>query len=128
MAVAIAAVLGLWMVARLDMDSPLLPGCILYRATGLYCTGCGMTRALHLLLHGHPYAAFRMNPLAIASLPFLAGYFGVAAARRLMGRPRPGMPSWVPWALLVLVVAYTVARNLPWMPFVWLAPTGLNCH
>ena len=33
------------------------PGCTFYRVTGWYCPGCGMTRAMHALLHGRVAAA-----------------------------------------------------------------------
>ena len=28
------------------------PQCLLYNTTGIYCAGCGATRAIHALLHG----------------------------------------------------------------------------
>ena len=40
-----------------------LPQCSFYRLTGLYCSGCGTTRALYAALHGDFYAAFRYNLL-----------------------------------------------------------------
>ncbi len=42
---------------------------------GLPCPGCGMTRALWLLITGHPVGAFRMNPSLYVWLAFL-GYLG----------------------------------------------------
>lgn len=39
------------------------PGCILREITGLPCPGCGMTRALLLLLHGDLMGAWQMHPL-----------------------------------------------------------------
>ena len=50
---AVAAA-GAWVLQRVDPNaagSP-LPGCVFYQFTGLYCPGCGMTRALHALVHG----------------------------------------------------------------------------
>lgn len=45
-----------------------LPQCSFYRLTGLYCSGCGTTRALYAALHGDFYAAFRYNLLLFPSL------------------------------------------------------------
>src|SRR5215813_7655671 len=39
--------------------------------TGFLCPGCGATRGLHQLLHGHPLTAFELNPLLMIALPFL---------------------------------------------------------
>jgi hypothetical protein len=126
LAAALMAAAGLWYLHHAQPGKTLLLPCMLYEFTGLYCTGCGITRALWHLLHGHPYAALRMNPLAVVSLPVLLWFVLWCLRRVWQGRPLPNMPSWVPWAALILVVAYTVARNLPWEPFSWLAPTSIG--
>ena len=38
-------------------------------STGISCPGCGMSRAVLLMLSGHFRAAFRMHPLVYAVLP-----------------------------------------------------------
>ena len=47
------------------------PLCPFRLLTGLTCPGCGSTRAMHQLLHGHIQAAFMLNPLFVIALPFL---------------------------------------------------------
>ena len=96
----------------------LLPPCLFHAVAGLYCPGCGVTRALHALLHGDVVLALAMNPLAIVAIP--------AVPVMLWNASRPGT-AWMAtvsdarlW--LPLVVAFSVLRNLPWEPFVWLAP------
>lgn len=99
------------------------PPCMFHALTGYWCIGCGMTRALHALVHGHLVHAFGMNPLAMTLVvlaPLLAAWklewWRPAAMRpvvHLLSEPR----LW-----LVLLPAYWVARNLPWLPFSWLAP------
>ncbi len=122
----IASAAGLWVVKETDPNGPsILPPCLFYQFTGLYCTGCGITRALHLILNGHFYAGFRMNPLAVISLPFLVVLLVVVLLRLWKDRPLPNMPLWVPWAALAVIVLFMVARNLPWEPFSWLAPTEI---
>ena len=54
----------------------IFPPCPLHRYTGLWCPGCGTTRALHQLLHGNVAAAFWFNPLAISLLPVI-GYLSL---------------------------------------------------
>ena len=104
-------------------QSHFFPPCPLHALTGLYCPGCGSTRALHQLLHGHVAAAFDFNPLLVVALPFVL----VGVARELWRLARGDAPpnrlpgGWV-WAVLVVVVAFGVLRNLPWGPVRWMAP------
>lgn len=37
--------------------------CLFHAMTGLYCPGCGGTRAVWYLLHGHLCLSFRFHPL-----------------------------------------------------------------
>ena len=107
--------------------SRLFPPCPFHSVTGLYCPGCGSTRAAHHLLHGRVATAFDFNALMVVSLPFLL-YAGVLGALRLAGRTahRPPLsqrlPGWAVWALLVVVLLFGVLRNLPYRPVRWMAP------
>src|ERR1051325_8664645 len=47
------------------------PVCIFRLLTGFTCPGCGSTRAMHQLLHGHVLAAFMLNSLFLIAVPFL---------------------------------------------------------
>jgi len=47
------------------------PPCVIYKLTGLFCAGCGATRALHEVLHFRFYEAFMLNPLFIILLPLI---------------------------------------------------------
>ncbi|HET9033505.1 MAG TPA: DUF2752 domain-containing protein [Dokdonella sp.] len=96
----------------------ILPPCLFHSLTHLYCPGCGVTRALHALLHGEPALALSMNPLAVVAIPVIP--------LMLWNSARPGTP-WIAkisdgrlW--LALVTGFFILRNLPWAPFVWLAP------
>lgn len=90
--------------------------------TGYYCVGCGMTRALHALVHGDLVRAFGMNPLAMLLLPLAP----LLVAHAQGWRPRLLEPlmrvALKPGMWLVLLPVYWVARNLPWYPFTLLAP------
>jgi hypothetical protein len=124
LAVALAATavaLLLWQVDPTQAGNP-LPPCPSEWLTGLFCPGCGSTRALHALLHGNVAAAMSFNPLLVLALPFIALLLahqvfvlpaGLQAFARRIGDARP-------WA--VLVIAYMLLRNLPWEPFAALAP------
>lgn len=102
-------------------ETPIFPTCLFHSLTGIYCPGCGMTRALHQIMHGHVWAAFCMNPLIILLLPaVLAGavwnYFRYGS---LLSLPVSGKVGWL---MLWLIVGFSVARSIPVYPFILLAP------
>ncbi|HZH43771.1 MAG TPA: DUF2752 domain-containing protein [Lysobacter sp.] len=123
-AAAIAAASGVWLLRSYDpnaADSPFMP-CLFNALTGLYCPGCGSTRCLHALVHGDVVRALDMNPLLVLML---------VAVPLLVAHSRGWRPRWLapvmrplasPAFWLVLLPAFTVARNLPWPPFAWMAP------
>lgn len=101
-AVAGAAVVFLFEPAQCSF----YPRCPFHALTGLDCPGCGSTRALHQLVHGHLDAAFRLNPLAVALLPVVA----LAAWRR----EQFVRPAWI-WTLLAVIIGFGILRNVPWL-------------
>lgn len=103
------------------------PVCGFYRLTGLYCPGCGSSRALYQLLHANVAAAFRCNPFFVLIAPWLVWQY-VNWGLRLVGmeslpalRPRS---AWALYALAAALTVFAVLRNLPWWPFNLLAPGG----
>ena len=113
--VAAAALGG---AAVLGANSPHVPGiyptCPSLTLTGLYCPGCGSMRAVHDLWHLDIAGAWSMNPLAVLALPVVIGYWVAWLRRAVTGQPRRYIsPPWVPVALLIVVVAYWVLRNVP---------------
>ena len=119
-----AAIVGIWLLRNYDPNVPnnLFPPCMFKAFTGLHCIGCGLTRALHALVHGDIAGAFAMNPLAMLVLPLMP--LMVLDARGLTPmRMKPFMSVVMrPKLWLALLPAYWIARNLPWWPFTWLAP------
>ena len=103
--------------------------CPMHEVTGWWCPGCGATRATWLLLHGDVAGAVHNNALFLPFLAFLAvRYLHLLAPARTAWAPRfvrapSAIPSLAFRALVLVVVAFTVARNLP--AFSWLAPPEL---
>jgi len=93
--------------------SPLFPPCPFHKFTGLYCPGCGSLRALHHLLHGDVAGAMAMNALMVLSLPVLGAF---------LVRPAWTRKPWIAYAVLIVIIVYWIARNIPGAPFNRLAP------
>ncbi len=96
------------------------PKCPFRLLTGCQCPGCGSTRAFYQLLHLHPVAAFKFNPLTVLTLPFIVyGFLGFTKSA-ITGKPqrRLFIPPFYLWAWLVLMLFFWVFRNTPWYPFV----------
>lgn len=96
------------------------PVCQFHRLTGLNCPGCGMTRALHALLHGELLTALRDNAFFVLTLAALAGRGVWLGAKKCRGRPGEFFPLKFLWPLLPVAFVFTVLRNLP--AFAFLAP------
>ena len=95
------------------------PPCLFHHYTGLYCPGCGTTRALHQLTHGHLLAALDYNPFMVLAIPFLVYALLSEFLHQMLGRrlPRVFKSWWWGWMVVGMVLAYWVLRNLPYWPF-----------
>lgn len=115
--VAMVRAAGPWLFA-------LAPPCPFRQFTGLYCAGCGMTRAFHHLVCGDPLAAVGSNPMLLAALPLLAlAVLEPCTHGTLRAGLRRGLRSpVVGWTLAVVTILFAVLRNLPLALFRWLAP------
>lgn len=100
------------------------PACPWHALTGLHCPGCGITRALHALIHGRVLDAFDYNALGVILLGVTAGVLarpGWRALRENQWQP-PRLPARTAKWLVICAVLWTLLRNLPWSPFSILAP------
>ncbi len=93
---------------------PILPSCPLHALTGIYCPGCGATRALCELARGNLQAALRLNALAVCAIPF-------ACARAVRHKPIR-LSDWGWWLLVSGIAVFSVLRNIPLFPLSLLAP------
>jgi hypothetical protein len=113
--VAAAAATVLLVVASVDPNEPgQYPTCPFLQLSGLACPGCGTLRALHALVHLDLRAAASLNVLTVCAVPVLAAVWGRWLRRQWAGRLKTQLaPPWRLWALLAVVVAFWVLRNLP---------------
>ena len=90
------------------------PQCPTKLVTGLDCPLCGATRAVHSLLRADLRGAMDHNLVFVLLLPFIAYAFVAWTATR-MGRPMKPIPmssKWVNIPLAIVLVVFTVVRNL----------------
>ncbi len=91
------------------------PKCPFYEALHLQCPGCGATRALAALLHGHFSEAMYLNSLTTALLP-IAVIGGVRWYFRFVRHEAyhwPQVSSAAIYATLAAATMFTIVRNLP---------------
>ncbi len=108
------AVLGILSVIYLLADRAgfVIP-CPLYHYLGFYCPGCGGTRAVRELLHGHLLRSLWYHPLvpygAIVGMAFMGSHL-----LRHLGVPVKGMKyrNIYLWAALGILVVNWIGKNL----------------
>jgi hypothetical protein len=112
---AVTAGASMLLIAMVDPNQPgNFPRCPFLALTGLYCPGCGSTRALHALAHGDFVSSAAYNPLTVGAVLVLAWWW-VRWTRRIHNeRPRLRLaPPIVLWAFIAMIGAFWVLRNLP---------------
>jgi Protein of unknown function (DUF2752) len=92
--------------------------------TGWYCPFCGGLRMVHDLAHGQLVAALHDDALALPLLLIAVAAWLNLVVGRWRGRPvvRVRRPGWLWPAVAVVLIAWTVLRNLPFGPFSALHP------
>src|SRR5664280_2852369 len=114
LAVAGAALLGALVVRVVDPNvAGHYPVCLSLTLTGTYCPLCGGLRAVHDLMLGNVAGAFRMNPLVVLGLPFLALAWWRWLRHALRGaRVKVPAVRWPAWVTFGVIAAFWVARNV----------------
>lgn len=112
-ALVIAA--GAWVVRTFPPAAyGFYPRCVFHELTGLDCPGCGSTRALHQLLHGHVSAAFHFNPMFFVLL-----FVALCAVPSLVRgqSPRFLRAPWFAWGAFIVMTCWWIYRNTPLYPW-----------
>ena len=121
----VAAVAGLGALAlrlRDPHDIGAWGVCPFHAMTGAWCPGCGGLRAVNDLTHGDVLAAASSNLVFVLALPVVA-LLWVSWVRHSWAGTRwvsTGLSTPTVWMVLVPVLVFSVARNLPFGA--WLAP------
>ena len=118
----LAAGAALLLYFFVEPKNGILPKCFFHELTGLYCPGCGVQRSFHALLNGHVLSAIDYNLLFILFLPLII-YFILAFTwgKKLSASSFIYKPVFS-FTVVIVVISFWALRNIPIMPFLWLAP------
>ncbi len=104
--------IGLWTLI-LHERLPRIP-CIFYYTTGLYCPGCGGTRACIALLHGHLIKALWYHPLVPYSVFMYIGFMMSHLLEKLQIPHIKGWKfhNWYLYTTVGLIVFQILEKNI----------------
>lgn len=87
--------------------------CLFHEATGFYCPGCGGTRAIVLLMTGHPLLSLYCHPLVlygVISVIYVLLLF-IISKLNLSNRPFQ-FPTKLLWGALILLIVQCAYKNI----------------
>lgn len=103
---------------------PKVPPCLFHTLTGLYCPGCGGTRALSYMLSGHLIKSFYHHPIvlyaAIFGIPFILSQTVYRIRRRLNTSSSPEnihfpiltVKPWFAYTACIIIILQCIIKNL----------------
>ena len=122
----VAVVLYLGALAyRHPTEYGFLPPCQFHQWTGLFCPGCGATRAVHFLLRGDWKTSLHYNPMVLLFLPivlFLLVQWVYEIFRKKFFID--SLHAKFYFGIAIVVLAFFILRNIPWPCFDVLRPPG----
>jgi hypothetical protein len=85
-----------------------LPKCPLYKATDLYCPGCGSQRAVHDILHLNFLDAFGHNAVLVSFLVIGLGLFIYSRSlfSKILYHPKS------PYIIFGIIILFWILRNM----------------
>ena len=110
---------GWWKITGKSILPP-FPPCMIHAVTGLYCPGCGGTRAVLALVRGKLLASFFYHPIVLYTA-VVGGWFLLSQTIGKLSRGRfPAVMHFKPgylWIALALVVINCIAKNVALLCF-----------
>ena len=102
----------LWMTAYVIPEE--IKGCMMLRVTGIYCPGCGGTRAVMALLRGDIWGSVTYHPAVLYGVLLLLTFFVSQTLMRLTKGKIKGisMKPWYLYFLLGIIGVNFIVRNV----------------
>lgn len=97
-------------------------GCLFNKATGFYCAGCGISRCVHALLKGKLQIAMHQNLLFITVFPLSILWLTIRFYILKIPENLNKYDKAVIILLIIIVLSFTVLRNIPAQCFQFLRP------
>lgn len=93
----------------------LFPSCIFRSLTGVYCPGCGGTRAVLELFHGHIFTSLWYHPVVVYTAA-LYGWYLLSNTVEWLSRGKIPIGSryrrWYGYGAVILVAGNWILRNI----------------
>ena len=113
--------LSIMLLAIAPWLSERMPSCLFHEKTGLFCPGCGATRAALDLSNGDWFGAMRNNVLFVSSLGLSGVWILVSAVSEQFPEVKKlrvfRFRLWFLWWILATLITFTLLRNIPVMDF-----------
>ena len=90
------------------------PPCALFTLLGIYCPGCGGTRAAEALLHGHVFLSLWYHPLVPYACVMFAGFMITQTLARLHVGHIKGWKfhNWYLWVAIGIIAVNWIVKNI----------------
>lgn len=112
--VLVVALCVIWWKVTGKSPIPPVPPCMIHAVTGIYCPGCGGTRAAYVLLCGKPLLSLYYHPIVLYTVVVGAAFLVTQTIGRLSGGRFRAVVHFRPvylWIALALVVINCFVKN-----------------
>lgn len=91
-----------------------MPACVIEAGLQIYCPGCGGTRAVEALLHGHVLESVWYHPLVLYTVIIFGGFMLTQGLERLGIRQVRGWKyhNWHLYGAVIVLVCNFLIKNL----------------
>ena len=113
-AALVIGVLGIWLYSKLYYPLFKDTGCVFHNVTGVYCPGCGGTRATLELLHGHFLRSLWYHPLVLYAGMIYSGFMLSHTCARLHLFHAKGWKfhNWYLYVAVGIVLVNWILKNV----------------
>ena len=117
--IAVGVLFLLWKLTGFTLLS-YLPPCVFHVLTGLYCPGCGGTRAVVALLDAHVVKSFFYYPM-VPYAAIVCGWFLISQTIERVSRGHFPIGlhfrTWYLWIALLLILGNCLIKNVALVAF-----------